>query len=199
MNMRRIKNSIKTIWIISLIVLIYDCIDLSISIYNFSSAFDIGLSIFDVSCAIISLVVFLIASNKDIEYLKKNIALIVVGTICAFLSSILAGIFGIIVCSDIKKFNVQNFNNDAEQSASAEQKSNIQSADSNGIADTDSANNTKSMSAGDNSSKLEVYPAEVLLNKLKTLQKMKVDGEITEEEYEQIKQKMINDFKNNIK
>lgn len=196
-DMRRIKNNIKTVWIISMIALIYNCIDLAMSIYNFSSGLDIGLSVFEVACAIFSLVVFLIMSNKDIEYLKKNYSLIVVATVSAFLSSILAGIFGIIACNDIKKINIENFNTNNPQ-PSADSKPNIDSEESNEVS-TNNSTNTNSVSNVNSSSQVEVYPAEVLLNKLKTLQKMKVDGEITDQEYEQIKQKMINDFKNNVK
>lgn len=181
MNNQKIKNYIKLIWVISLIVLIIDLYDLVFSCIYFTSAFDIGLSVFDVGCAVFSLTVFLVMSNKDIEYLKKNFALIVTATVLAFLSSIIAGIIGIILCNNLKNWSVANANTGSNKPT------NTQSTPTN--KESNSQTETKT----------EIYPAEELLVKLKTLQNMKTTGEITDEEYEQIKQKMIDDFKNSVK
>lgn len=177
----RLKSNIKAVWIISIIAMCFNGFELIASCVDFTSVFDISLSVLEVGSAIFAFVVFLIISNKDIEYLKKNYALIVTATVFAFLSSILAGIFGIIVCNDIKNVNLQTLGKGDSPTMNAE------------------TSNAENNAQAEKSKQNEMYPAEELLVRLKTLQKMKTDGEISDEEYEQVKQKMIDDFKNSVK
>ena len=85
------------------------------------------------------------------------------------------------MCNNLKNWSVANANTGSNKPT------NTQSTPTN--KESNSQTETKT----------EIYPAEELLVKLKTLQNMKTTGEITDEEYEQIKQKMIDDFKNSVK
>lgn len=185
-NLNSIKSKLKAGWIISLIALCLNAFLALIDIYDFTSSFDVGLDIFDLGCCIFSFIVFLQLSNKGIEYLKKKNGLLLAASILSIFSSFLVAIFGFLAFNEIKNFRIETLTDSAVGS-------------DNNVNNDASVNANKSENSNPNQTEKEVYPAEELLSKLKVLQKMKTDGELSDVEYESLKKKMIDDFKGNIK
>lgn len=118
------------------------------------------------------LVIFAMLKSKSMDDLLKNRKLLLTTAIITiFASSLLVMIFAFMAYNNLNRYAFEQ----------------------------QTKNNDTTIPVEKVEEKSEVLPAEELVARLKTLQQMKENGEITEEEYEQLKEKMINDFKDETK
>lgn len=164
------KKNLKACFILAILVLAFEVLELSLYIY----ARDTGNIIYNsisVALDIYVLVIFAKLKDKSMDELVKNQKLLLTTAIITiFASSLLVMIFAFMAYNNLNRYNFEKQTKENDSTIPVEKVE-----------------------------EKEVLPAEELVVRLKTLQKMKDDGEITEEEYEQLKEKMINDFKDETK
>ncbi len=164
---QKTKKNLKVCFVLAIIVLAFEVFELSLYIY----AKDTGYIIYDsisVALDIYILIIFAKLKDKSMDELIKNQKLLLTTAILTiFASSLLVMIFAFMSYNNLNRYAF------AKQVASEDSTIPVEKVEE----------------------KQEVLPAEELVSRLKTLQKMKENGEITEDEYEKLKEKMINDFK----
>lgn len=184
--MSNYKKFIRACYIIGLVLLVWDVISFVMLFFEESTTLDIVIGASDIVCLLFCSIVFGVYNSHDDNYARKHKGLLTTAGCFSFWGSILLGALAVIGIRDLNSARVVTTeNNSKDLNAESENK-------------TEEVKNEEVSNEKVETSSEEVKKEEPLANKLikeiKALDEMKKEGAISDEEYEILKKKILDEI-----
>lgn len=184
--MSNYKKLIRVCYIVGLILLIWNTISFIMTFFEDVTALEIVLGSMDIFSTLFSSIVFGVYNTHDENYARKHKGLLITACCFAFWGSILIGILAIIAIYDLNNSRAVAVENNP-QSPNVEGEKKTEEDKNEEVADEKGEISIEEV-------KEEEPLADMLIKKIKALDEMKKEGTISDEEYEILKKKILEEI-----